>query len=223
MVKNIRIVLFTKPDKPTVKEAIAYLRNNFSDLSVYAGNRGDPFPKKALKGDQEILVSYISPWIIPENILRRTKLWNINFHPGPPGYPGIGCFNFAIYNGEKTYGATAHIMENKVDTGKIIGVRRFPFSKGDSVYALSIKTYDQMLALFYEVMDFILAHNDLPRTGEKWKRIPYTRRQLNELCRINAGMKKNEIEKRIRATVYPGMPGAYIEIHGQKFTYTENE
>lgn len=76
----------------------------------------------------DILISYIPPWIVQETILEKTKMWNINFHPGPPKYPGIGGFNFAIFDSVKQFGATAHIMNPKVGTGKIIGVKRFSMS-----------------------------------------------------------------------------------------------
>jgi len=75
-----------------------------------------------------LLISYISPWIVPNKVLSNTIKWNINFHPGPPEYPGIGCFNYAIYDSAKQFGATAHIMKPKVDTGEIIGVNRFPMT-----------------------------------------------------------------------------------------------
>ena len=83
-----------------------------------------PF-KKMTKNKYDILISYISPWIIPPEVLNNTRMWNINFHPGSPEFPGIGCFNFAIFNSAEKFGATAHIMEPKVDTGKIIDVEYF--------------------------------------------------------------------------------------------------
>ncbi len=65
------------------------------------------------------IISFVSPWIIPENLLNSAQKAAINFHPGPPDYPGTGCYNFALYEGTKKYGVTAHHMEKKVDTGNI--------------------------------------------------------------------------------------------------------
>jgi len=215
----MNITLFTKIEKPTVKEVIDYLKNHFNRVNVYYGSRNDPFPSTAFDESPDILISYLSPWIIPLKTLSNTKLHNINFHPAPPEYPGTGCFNFAIYNGEKVYGATSHVMEEKVDTGKIIGVKRFQLLESDSVYSLSIKTYGQMLALFYEVIDYIMINKKIPDTIERWSRKPYTRKDLENLCKINADMKKEEIKRRVRATYYPGMPGPYININNYKFEY----
>lgn len=218
----MKVTLFTKVNKPTVKECIEYLRGHFESVSIYQGKTGEPFPIEAYQESPDIVLSYLSPWIIPKVILEKTALWNINFHPAPPEYPGIGCFNFALYNAEKTYGVTVHHMAAKVDTGKLIAVKRFPLLETDSVYSLSIKSYGYMLSLFFEIVDLILTKRSLPETDDTWKQRPYTRKELEELCRITLDMREEEIKRRIRATTYPGMPGAYLEVFGCKFTYNQN-
>ena len=85
-------------------------------------------------------------------VLNNTRMWNINFHPGSPEFPGIGCFNFAIFNSAEKFGATAHIMEPKVDTGKIIDVEYFSIdAEKENVETLSIKTYNALLILYRRV------------------------------------------------------------------------
>ena len=211
--------LFIKKDKPGTEDLIRYMKDRFESLFLFAGQRGEEFPEHAFEVDQDVLISCLSPWVIPKEILDKTVLWNINFHPGPPEYPGIGCFNFAIYNGEKCYGVTAHIMEEKVDSGRIIAVRRFDVSEDESVYSLSIKSYEHMMKLFFDVMDAALAGRELPFSDEAWTRKAYKRSELEALCRIEPDMTKDEIERRVRATRYPGMPGAYIEIDGHRYEY----
>jgi len=218
----MKILVFTKRGKPGTEEVIKYLGTHFHEVVTYAGERGDKFPVKAFIHKPDILISYISPWIISSNLLNQTKKWNINFHPGPPNYPGIGCTNFAIYNSEKEFGVTAHIMEEGVDSGKIIGVKRFPILETDDVYSLTIKNYGYLLILFYKIFDYIIRYKELPKCNEKWTRKPYTRRQLEELCRITPDMSREEIEIRIKATKFPRMPGAYTEFYGYRFEYNPN-
>jgi len=112
-------------------------------------------------------------------------------------------------------------METKVDSGKIIDVRRFPILKNDRVYSLTQRCYDYMLLQFYEVIDYIFKTNNLPECKETWKRKPFTRKELNDLCKIDINMDTEEIKRRIRATDYPGMPGAYIDLKGLKFRYAK--
>ena len=52
-------------------------------------------------------------------------MWNINFHPGPPERRGIGCTNYAIYEKSKNYGVTLHEINEKIDSGNILKVKRF--------------------------------------------------------------------------------------------------
>ena len=146
-------------------------------------------------------------------------MWNINFHPGPPEYPGIGCFNFAIYNSSKEYGVTAHIMDAKVDTGKIIGVKRFSMDGDETVLSLSDKTYLNLYYLYKEIINYILLHDKVPASTEDWKRKPYKRMDLEKLSTITKNMDKEELEKVIRATYYDGKPGPFIEIFGYRFEY----
>ena len=151
--------------KPTANEVKDYLVTHFE--------RAHP---------PDILISYLHPKVVSKKVLSQTKLWNINFHPGPPEYPGIGCYNFALKDDVKTYGVTAHIMEPKVDTGKIIKVKRFDVLPTDTVYSLSIKSYGHMYVMFLELMDYILKWGEVPYSSEEWKRPAYTRKELNELC-----------------------------------------
>lgn len=215
----MKVKLFAKENKPNINEIINYLNHHFKNIEYFFGSIKDAFPKEAFEGNQDILISYISPWLIPKEILEKTKLWNINFHPGPPEYPGIGCFNFSIYNEDKYYGVTAHIMEEKVDSGKIIKVLRFPILKTDTVLSLSIKSYSYLYGMFIEIIDYILLNDKIPECDEIWKRKPFTRKELEKLCELELNMSEDEIKKRIKATYYNGMPGPYIKINNYKFEY----
>lgn len=219
----MRVKFFAK-EKPGVKEALHFLYNKTKDIEVYIGKVGDKFPEEAKENVCDIVISYISPWIIPSSVLKSAKYYSINFHPGPPEYPGIGCTNFALYEEAKEFGVTCHLMEEKVDSGQIINVKRFPIYKTDSVLTLAERAYAYIIIQFYEVMNDFFENKKLVPNGEKWQRKPFTRKQLNNLCKISLDMTEEEIKKRIRATTYPNMPGPYIDILGYKFEYkTGNE
>ncbi len=215
----MKICFLTKIEKSGVKEAIAHTEKITKNIDVFHGDSTDPFPAKATKENYDLFISYLSPWIVPKTVLNNTKKWNFNFHPGPPEYPGIGCFNFAIFNSEKQFGATAHIMELKVDTGKIIGVKRFSMTEEETVRTLSIKTYSALLSLYKDIISYVMDNNSLPHSDETWVRKPYKRSELENLATIKINMSEDEIEKRIRATYYPEKPAPFIEIGGYKFEY----
>ncbi len=205
------LLFIGKKDDPASRHALEFVELHFPGAVKVLGRRGDPFPENLLAWRGEFVVSYLSPWIIPGALLERAGIAAINFHPGPPEYPGIGCTNFALYNGETVYGVTCHHMAAKVDTGPIIAVRRFAVFPADTVWSVTQRCYAHILVLFYEVLSNILAGEPLPVSKETWTRRAYKRSELNELCRLTPDMTPGEQARRIRATTYPGMPGPWLD------------
>lgn len=214
--KDFRVLLLAKKDNVFAERAAEFIRKNFVSPVIFFGTRHDKLPTEVLEWEGDLLVSFISSWVLPPSLLNRAKYAAINFHPGSPAYPGIGCTNFAIYNDEKEYGVTAHYMKPVVDSGDIIAVRHFQIGADDSVYSVTQKCYQLIEELFFELMECILQGNPLPVTNETWKRKPYTRKQLDELCHIKPDMPEDEVEKRIRATTYK-TPWAFTRIGSRIF------
>jgi len=216
------VLFFGKKGDAHCKKALEFLKKNFPDTSFVLGKHGEPFPEECHSWTGDYILSYLSHRVIPETLLKQAKKWSINFHPGPPEYPGIGCTNFAIYNNETIYGVTCHHMAVKVDTGDIIKVKRFPIHPKDSVYTLTQRSYDETLKLFYEIMSEAHEGKPLPKSKEVWKRKPYKRSELNALCKIESDMSPEEKRRRVRAVTFPGAPGAYMEIDGIRVEYKDS-
>jgi len=212
------MILFLAKHKPFSKDAAELIKWHIHDAEIIFGNMYGPFPEHLLSRCFDYVISYISPWIIPKQVLNNTRIAAINFHPGPPEYPGIGCTNFAIYNRENIFGITVHHMKEKVDSGDIITVKKFPIFENDSVYSLTQRGYAYIYSSFVEIFPLIISNTPLPGSDEQWKRKPFTRRELNDLCRITSDMSVDEIKRRVKATAYPDMPGAFIELGGIQFT-----
>jgi methionyl-tRNA formyltransferase len=102
-------------------------------------------------------------------------------------------------------------MQNTVDSGAIIQVKRFPVKETDTVYSVTQKCYQLIEESFYEIMTGLLGGKPLPVTNERWKRKPFTRKQLDELCTITPDMTEEEIARRIKATTYK-TPWAFTRI-----------
>ena len=130
----------------------------------------------------------------------------------------IGCFNFALYNNEKNYGVTAHLMSERVDTGKIIKERKFKIKKNSDVKMILEKSYIEMFKLYKEILNMI-EKNQVKFSSTKWKRKPYKRSELNNLSKINYNDTKSTVLKKIRCTYYEGKPKPYTLIKGFKFNF----
>ena len=218
--QNFRVLFLRKTDNEYAQRAEDYIRVHFPDALIFSGSRKDKLPAEVLNWKGDLLISFISPWVYPERLLSNASYAAINFHPGSPEYPGTGCTNFAVYNGEKEYGITCHHMNAKVDAGSIIQVKRFSIKEDDSVYEITQHCYKLIEESFYDIMQKILNGESLPITNEEWKRKPYTRKQLDELCTIMPGMTEEEIQKRIKATTYK-TPWAFTKIGNHIFKLHE--
>lgn len=206
-----RIILLAKRERFS-REAQAIAEAAFGDdLATFTGAVGDPEPEALRTATPDYLISFLSPWIVRKHSLDRAGA-AINFHPGSTDYPGIGCYNFALYEGATEFGAVCHHMLAKVDTGDLVMERRFPVLPEDSVETLKLRTMETMVDMFREVVELIAAGQPLPRADVHWTRRPFTRREMEALKQIEHDMPQEEIDRRVRATVYPGYPGPVMRM-----------
>lgn len=74
-----------------------------------------------LRTKYDIALSINWPYVLNSKIRNRFKLGVVNFHCGDlPKYRGNACPNWAIINGEKKIGLTAHFMDDYLDSGPIL-------------------------------------------------------------------------------------------------------
>lgn len=211
------LLLSKKRDDPFAEEALRFVSRHFPTADIVLGKPGETLPKETLRWTGDYIVSYLCGWVVPQCLLDRAKVAAINFHPGPPEYPGTGCYNFALYEGATKYGVTCHHMAASVDAGDIIAVRRFPLFPADNVLSLAKRSSACLLELFYEIMPAILDGRPMPESDEVWQRKPFTRRDMHDLFRISPDMPKDEVLRRIAAAEHPDWPGAFVEVSGERF------
>jgi len=206
--KKNKVLILARKDAFNIENIVEFVSRNF-DTTILVEERNSKLPRKIHNWSGDYIFSYLCPWVLPSNLIQNAKLAAINFHPGPPSYPGTGCYNFAIYHQEKEYGVTCHHLARKVDTGKIIFVKKFPLLSNDTVNDLIQRTYVYLNLIFYEIILGLLVNNSLPESDLQWGIKPYTKKALNELCKLSQNMSNEEIDKRIRATTFPGKPGPH--------------
>lgn len=211
------LLLSKKRDDPFATEAIQFVSQHFPNAQIVLGQRDEKIPEEALSWKGDYIISYLCGWVIPPRLLDRAAVAAINFHPGPPEYPGIGCYNFALHQEALEYGVTCHHMAASVDSGGIIAVRRFPLFSSDSVLSLTSRSSVCLLNLFCEIMSAILAGRSLPKSDENWQRKPFTRKEMLDLFQVSPDMPKDEVLRRIRAAEHPHWHGAFVELCGERF------
>lgn len=212
------IIVFSKRDTFS-RTAQEISKIAFGDrVDYFSGDFGSKFPDEVFEGKYKIILSFLSPWILPKPLLDSVEI-ALNWHPAPRDYPGVGCYNFALYEGAAEYGATCHYMAEKVDTGRIVDEKRFAIFANDSVETLKLRTMITMTAMFHDTVSRIACGWIPEPCGLSWSRPPLTRKDLNALTVVDAGMTADEVRRRIRATTYPGYPGASVVIGGETFIF----
>jgi len=133
---------------------------------------------RQLKPDVLFNIAFLQLYKAP--ILAVPSCGCINFHPGPlPRYGGSNGWVWAIIHGESEYGVTFHYMKEKIDTGHIIGLDRFPIAKDETGLSLLIKCYEHGAALFRKTLADILEDavvpvpQDLSLRSYYYNKVPY--------------------------------------------------
>jgi len=165
------------------------------------------------------LIAFVTPEIVPADILNRLGYGAFNFHPGPPSYPGWAPAHFALYNRSTEFGATAHVMAERVDAGPIIDVVRFPIPAGISVFGLEGMAYARLAHLFWRMAKLLATDAaPLPTLPIQWGSKKYSRRSYRAICDIPLDIPKDEFDHRLK--VFGGNHfgmSPTINLHGVEF------
>lgn len=211
----MRLLFLRRDDCGHSDRAEQYLRQLFDVTVLRSRKIGDRLPDWVKDEQYEALFAFRSHIIVPGWLIERTATC-LNFHPGPPERPGIGCVNFALYEGDRQYGSTCHRIVEEIDAGEIVSVKRFPIHDNDSVASLLMRSYDYLLCQLYDVAALVAAGADLQPCGELWARKATTKRDLDRLMNLSLDAQPDEIARVVRATSF-GNFGPQVTIDGARF------
>ena len=151
-------------------------------------------------GGARRLISFSTSVIVPAAVLEALDLPAYNFYPGSPEYPGSHAASFAIYDRAWRFGATAHLMEEKVDCGPIVAAEWFVMPEKARFLDLEIKTYELLLKLFADLAPHFATSDDaLPEIDAKWSGVKHTRAEFEAMKVLEADMEEAEINLRYLA------------------------
>ena len=185
---------------------------------------GEKIPDSAHLWSGDLIVSFRSYFILPTTLLDKAAVAAINFHPGPPEYPGWGGASWALMDEATHYGSTAHLMSPLVDEGPILRVDRFPIETHDNLLTLMRKSHDSLLELALGLVGELMSWTGLPShcpaltptANEEWTGPAKRASDLEKLKRVPADISGSELERLVRAAHHPDSP-LYTEINGARF------
>ena len=146
------------------------------------------------------LIAFSTSVIVPKAVLDGLSMAAYNFHPGPPTYPGSHAASFAIYDGAERFGATAHVMEAKVDCGTIVAAEWFAMPEKARFMELEIKTYELLLKIFADFAPhFATSDEPLAVIDAEWSGVKHTKAEFEAMKVLEADMEEAEINLRYLA------------------------
>src|SRR5579871_5471054 len=139
----------------------------------------------ALSGDvlaRSRLIAFATPVIVPKSILDRIGYGAVNFHPGPPSYPGWAPAHFALYDQAADFGATVHAMVEQVDAGPIIEFASFPIPPHTTVLGLEGLAYAHLAFLFWRMAKWLASDCAVPPAlPVEWSAKKYSRQNYRAM------------------------------------------
>ena len=148
MNKKKSILLLT--NKKSKKKILHLIKKYFKDFKINIKLFSNPNKKYNLKYKKKSLdyiINFNSYFILKKRHLNVAKNCCLNFHPAPPKYRGRGSINYALFNNDKKFGVTCHIIDEKIDHGPIINVMYFDVPKSSNVKKLFDLTKSKLFVL----------------------------------------------------------------------------
>jgi len=230
MKTNFKVLFFGRKNDIYSKKIEKLLKKNFTKVKskwIDFKNKNQRIDKKLFNVD--ILISFRSYYIFKSKEINTIKKFAINFHPGPPKYRGYGCANYAIYNNDKVYGVTSHIIDTKIDKGNIIDVKYFKINnKNITLNKLLNLTYKNQLIQVNKIIVNIkkfavgnLKKKKFPIIKEKWSKKIGTKKELDKFYEIKKNISKKNLLRKIRSTNIENFK-PYINLYNNRFYYNDN-
>lgn len=121
----------------------------------------------------DYILSFINPIILPMWLINRALKGAINWHTSLPSYPGTGGYSMALLNEDKWAGITVHLMDEKIDHGKIIEVIPFRIPLDCTIESLLQESHEKALYHFINYVQYVIPGWGKKKDYKK-KDMPYT-------------------------------------------------
>lgn len=178
-------------------------------------------------GDIDLVVSYLFWRKIRKPLIEEPKYGCINFHPAIlPDWRGTAGYNIAILKKLPEWGATAHYVDEKIDTGSIIRVYKFKFDyRIETAQTLEKKTQNIQMELYKSVLLDVMEKGRLESIPQKKADGIYiSKKEMIDMMKIDLNNLENEdLDLKIRAFWFPPYDGAGFEVNGKFYTLVNNE
>ena len=151
------------------------------------------------KRSDTCLISFSNSFVFNKKLLKNIDKNKIfNFHPATPKYRGRDVSHFACYFKEKYFGGTMHLINEKIDKGKIIDIKKYKLKKYLSHYDYTKIGHKAIKFLLKKNLKKII-NNKLKIKKIKWSNKLYTRKMFLRNMKIKQNISEKNLNHLIRS------------------------
>lgn len=201
-------------DKQNIKQIKSICKKNKIKLFLKLPKNLNKIQK--LTSRTNFIINIFSRFIIPNEILKKVKKSSFNIHPGRlPYYPGTNSVAGEIFNNEKYSALSVHEMNNKIDGGNILFIKKVKINNND----LAIDVWRKLFLKLNHSIDELI--NKLEKKKIKLQKNIYAKRKFFPKYIPNNGIiKKNYTKKKLLKLYKAGNLYPYKSSWGYlKFVY----
>ncbi len=152
--------------------------------------------------------------IIPQKIIEMSKFGILNVHPSLlPKYRGPSPIQSAILNGDKKFGATIMLLDEKLDHGPILSADHLTLADNVNYKELEDKLAELGGKLLVKTVP-LWVNDKIKAIPQDHNKATYTEKIKKENGLINSGDDPQIIEKKFRA--FNPWPGVYFFLKKNK-------
>lgn len=152
---------------------------------------------------------------IPPRIFNLPRHGTLNVHDSLlPAYAGFSPLIWALINGERQVGVTAHMMDDELDAGDIVVQRAVTVEATDTATDLFHKTVDLITPVTTGALDLI-ASGRSDFTKQDRSRASFFHKRSAEDIRIDWNWPAEDLERLVRAQSAP-YPSAFTYHKGKR-------
>jgi methionyl-tRNA formyltransferase len=144
------------------------------------------------------LVAFVTDVVVAPGILDQVGYGAYGFHPGPPHYPGWRPAHFAVHDRAAEFGATAHVLIERVDAGPIVGVELFNVPPRITAAGLEELAYAELARLFWRLAQPLATQIEpLSTLPIRWSGPKCSRRTFAARFGIPLNIPEDEFDRRV--------------------------
>jgi len=200
-------------------DSVADLAEEHGVPVVLAGRPDEEVIRRLKQAEPDIIVANNWRTWLPPEVFNLPPRGTLNVHDSLlPAYAGFSPLIWALINGEKEVGVTAHMMDDELDAGAIVLQRSVPVGARDTTTDLFHKTVDLIEPLVTEALALI-ASGKTDWTPQDRSKASFFHKRSIEDSRIDWTWPAEDIDRLIRAQSDP-YPNAFTFHKGQRLRIT---